>query len=69
MMETKGVLLLSPDDIRRIAFASVTLGEYIQAGGKANLKEELPLHLPLEPFQQLRLLERLIRMHPEIANP
>lgn len=67
-MEAKGILMLSPEDIGRINSNRITLGQYLESGGKAVFREELPLHLLLEPFPHLRLLETLILKHPEIAK-
>ncbi|RAP76107.1 NUDIX domain-containing protein [Paenibacillus montanisoli] len=67
-METKGILILSPDNIKKICSERMTLGQYLESGGKAVFKEELPLHLLLEPFPHLLLLDTLIKKHPEIVT-
>jgi hypothetical protein len=67
-MEAKGILILSPEDIGRINSNRITLGQYLESGGKAMFREDLPLHLLLEPFPHLRLLETLIQKHPQIAK-
>jgi 8-oxo-dGTP pyrophosphatase MutT (NUDIX family) len=68
-MEARGILMLSPEDIRKINSDQITLGQYLESGGKAIFREELPLNLLLEPYPHLRLLETLIQKHPQIANP
>lgn len=65
--ETKGILLLSPADIANIVSAPMTLGQYLESGGRAVFGDALPLHFPLEPFPHLRLLDILIKRHPEIV--
>jgi 8-oxo-dGTP pyrophosphatase MutT (NUDIX family) len=67
-MEAKGILLLRPEEIKSINSKKITLGHYLESGGKAVFKENLPLHLVLEPFPHLRFLEILIKLHPEIIN-
>jgi 8-oxo-dGTP pyrophosphatase MutT (NUDIX family) len=67
-METKGILLLRPEEIKTINSKPMTLGEYLETGGKAVFREDLPHDLVLEPYPHLRLLEILIDMHPEIAR-
>ncbi|QHT62550.1 NUDIX domain-containing protein [Paenibacillus lycopersici] len=67
-METKGILILSPGNIRKINSRRMTLGQYLESGGKAVMKEELPPDLLLEPFPHLLLLELLIERHPEIVT-
>ncbi|CAN7343496.1 NUDIX domain-containing protein [Paenibacillus sp. LjRoot153] len=64
--EAKALLLLSPPDIEKIVTSTITLGQYLESGGKAVFKESLPLNLVLEPFPHLRLLKMLLEKHPEI---
>lgn len=66
--ETKALLLLSPEEIQRIVTAPITLRQYLEAGGNAVWKEQLPLDMILQPFPHLRLLHVLLRIHPEIAQ-
>ncbi|MDF2714368.1 MAG: hydrolase [Paenibacillus sp.] len=66
--ETKGLLLLSPADVANLVSAPITLGQYLESGGRAVFGDTLPLHLPLEPFPHLRLLDVLIKRHPEIVT-
>ncbi|WNC12241.1 NUDIX hydrolase [Brevibacillus brevis] len=66
--ETKGLLLLAPADIARIVGKGMTLGQYLNAGGKAIMQEELPLHLRLEPFPHLKLLQWVLQKHPGILQ-
>lgn len=58
--ETRGLPLLSPADVLRVARTPLTLDDYLQAGGRALLRETLPTHLPLAPFLQLRCLATLL---------
>lgn len=58
--EVKGILLLERDDILRLCRERVTLGEYLDAGGRAILQAELDRERILEPFIQLRLFARLL---------
>ncbi|SDW21899.1 NUDIX domain-containing protein [Paenibacillus sp. CF384] len=67
-METKGILILSPENITKLSSERMTLGQYLKSGGKAVIKEELPLHKLLEPFPHLLLLDTLIKKHPEIVT-
>ena len=66
--ETKGILLLAPTEITKIVSSRITLGQYLDNGGKAVFKENLPLNLTLEPYPHLRLLETLLHIHPEITT-
>lgn len=66
--ETKGLLLLTPTEIATISSGNLTLGHYLENGGKAIFEHCLPLDLPLEPYPHLRLLHALLKLHPEIAN-
>lgn len=65
--ETKGLLLLNQSDIVKIVTNEITLGKYLESGGKAMFNETLPLHFILEPFPHLRLLATLISKHPELV--
>lgn len=67
LAETRGLLLLSPTEVSRLARAPLTLDGYLRAGGRALLREDLPAHLPLEPFLQLRLLATLLERHPDLG--
>lgn len=66
--ETKALLLLSPDDIARLVSSKLTLGQYLGSGGKAVLRDRLSHDMILEPFPHLRLLDRLLKFHPEIGR-
>jgi ADP-ribose pyrophosphatase len=66
--EAKGILLLTPAEIKKIVSSHITLGQYLYNGGKAVLKDNLPLNLILEPYPHLRLLDTLIHIHPEITT-
>ncbi len=58
--EVKGILLLERDDILRLCREQVTLGEFLEAGGRAILQAEFDRERILEPFIQLRLFARLL---------
>lgn len=66
--ETRGLLLLDRAEVLRLARTPPTFAEYLRSGGCAILREELPTHLPLEPFLQLRLLATLLLWHPELLR-
>ncbi len=57
--EVKGILLLDPESIDQICRESITLGQYLQRGGKAIFNELFDRERTLEPFIQLRILSRL----------
>jgi hypothetical protein len=63
--EVKGLLLLTEAEIHRLCNGSMTLKEYLHAGGRAILKEVFDTSRVLEPFAQLRLLSRILRSQPE----
>lgn len=67
LAETRGLLLLSRAEVSRLARAPLTLDQYLRAGGRALLRGDLPAHLPLEPFLQLRLLAALLERHPDLG--
>lgn len=62
--EVKGLILLTRNDIRRLCRGQVTLEEYLCCGGQAILKAAFDQNLVLEPFAQLRLLERILARDP-----
>ena len=66
--EARALLLLRPADIHFLATETVTLANYLAQGGKAVFREELSQHLVLEPFGHLCWLDKLLQLHPEIAN-
>ncbi|CAG7648579.1 hypothetical protein PAESOLCIP111_05631 [Paenibacillus solanacearum] len=67
--EAKALLLLSPADIAALIDRPQTLEQFIASGGKALIKQDIPMHLPLEPFPQVRMLHTLLQKHPDIALP
>ncbi|CAG7644367.1 NUDIX domain-containing protein [Paenibacillus allorhizosphaerae] len=67
--EAKALLLLSPGDIAAMVGSPPTLEQFMESGGQAVIKEDIPRHLRLEPFPQLRMLNALLQKHPEIALP
>jgi len=66
--ETQGLLLLLPDEVRRVARERLTLGAFLEQGGSALLRAPLPLHLPLVPLTQLRALAILLDRHAELVS-
>lgn len=52
--EAVGLLLLRPQDVLWLTREEVTLAEYVTAGGRAALREHLPMGFVLEPFLQPR---------------
>jgi 8-oxo-dGTP pyrophosphatase MutT (NUDIX family) len=66
--ETKALLLLRPCEIHQIVTETITLGHYLEKGGKILFRENLPEHFFLEPLGHLQLLDKLIQLHPEITR-
>ena len=66
--EARALLLLSAADISQIVTGTMTLGHYLNQGGKAVFREELPADFVLEPFPHLQFLYQLIQLHPEITQ-
>jgi 8-oxo-dGTP pyrophosphatase MutT (NUDIX family) len=66
--EARSLLLLTHADIDLIVTRTVTLRQYLERGGQARFKESLALDLVLEPFGHLKILHRLVHIHPEIAR-
>jgi hypothetical protein len=60
--EVKGLLLLKEEEIHRLCHEPMTLEQYLHEGGRAILHAEFDTSLFLEPFVQLRLLSRILRM-------
>lgn len=63
--EIKGLLLLDEAEIHRLCQEPMTLEQYVNNGGKAILKEGFDVSSVLEPFAQLRLLSRILKVQPE----
>lgn len=59
-METRGLLLLAPDQVRQVAHTPMTLRECLAAGGEAILQAETDLDWPLHPSHQVKALDRLM---------
>ena len=66
--ETKALLLLTHADIDLIATHSITLRQYLELGGQARFRESLSLDLILEPYDHLKILHRLMHIHPEMLR-
>lgn len=58
--ESKGVLLLSPENVRVICRKKISLSDYQKLGGISILKTEIDVNLILQPFPQLLFLSRLL---------
>jgi hypothetical protein len=65
--ESKGLLLLTPDDVQQLSRDRLTLKQFLQQGGRAVLRERLPEEMLLEPGVQLMVLARLLEWHPGLA--
>ena len=63
--EVKGLLLLTEEEIHLLCRASVTLEQYLSRGGRAILNAEFDPGRVLEPFVQLRLLSKILRLRSE----
>ena len=61
----KGLLLLDEVQIHRLCQEPMTLEQYVNNGGKVILKEGFDVSSVLEPFAQLRLLSRILKVQPE----
>lgn len=66
--KVKGLLLLTQEEIHRLCLEPLTLEQYLRQGGKAILNAEFDLKLVLEPFVQLRLLSRMLKISQRILN-
>jgi len=67
--ETRGLLLLTRDDVCELASREMTLGDYLAEGKPAILRDDLPplpLTLPLKPTGP-RLLARVLQLHPDLG--
>lgn len=66
--ESKGLLLLSPENVQLICQNNISLREYQQLGGECILKWELDTYLILQPFPQLLFLSRLLIEETELME-
>lgn len=66
LSETKGLLFLSLPEIDKLVNRRVTMQEHLDAGGHAALRQDFPVTLPLAPFYHMRLLHRILALHPEL---
>jgi hypothetical protein len=66
--ETCGLLLLSRQDILLICKHKITLGNFIEQGGKALLSPEINSGLPLKPFPQLLFLAELFEKEANLMD-
>ncbi len=64
--EVKGLLLLDAQAIHRLCREPLTLAGYLDGGGKAILNGDFDPGLVLEPFLQLRLLARILKLDPRL---
>ena len=58
--ESKGLLLLSPENVRLICRKNISLSNYQKLNGVSILKKEIDTNLTLQPFPQLLFLSRLL---------
>ena len=58
--ESKGLLLLSPENVRLICQNKISLSDYHNLDGVSILKTELDMNLILQPFPQLLFLSQLL---------
>lgn len=58
--EVHGLLLLTRDEVLRLCRETVTLDQFLAAGGVALLRTPYPGSMVLEPIKQLRLLATLL---------
>jgi 8-oxo-dGTP pyrophosphatase MutT (NUDIX family) len=66
--EAKGLLMLTADEAQRIVRGGMTLGAYLDAGGRASFSTPLSPDLVLEPFLHLRILARLLEHYPLVRK-
>ena len=59
--ETKGLLLLTHQDIHQICSGKITLNDYEQNGGLSLIKSDMNKDLILHPFPQLLFLSKLLK--------
>ena len=67
-METQGILLLRKEDVESICSGVVSLREYKENGGKIILAKPLPDDAVLSPNIQLRFLNKLFVVEPELMK-
>ena len=58
--ETKGLLLLSPNDVLLICNNKLTLNDYLKQNGSSIIQSVIDRDLILEPFPQLLFLSKLL---------
>jgi ADP-ribose pyrophosphatase YjhB (NUDIX family) len=66
--EIRGLLLLTPADVLKVVYESVTLQRYLCEGGKAILQADFDEYLPLKPLLQLRMLARILQIHSSMTH-
>jgi 8-oxo-dGTP pyrophosphatase MutT (NUDIX family) len=66
--DVAALVLLSPDEVGLPVEGAWTLEQYLARGGEVRWKHELPRHLTLEPYPHLRILHRLLQLHPELPR-
>jgi 8-oxo-dGTP pyrophosphatase MutT (NUDIX family) len=65
--EVQGLVFLNRNDIHRLCTESITLEQYLDRGGKAMLNGGFDVRMDLEPFAQLRLLDKMLNVQSEIS--
>lgn len=66
--EVKGLLFLTREEIHRLCRGPQTLEQFLDSGGFAIMNAAFDKTLVLEPFLQLRLLSRILRMDPDLEG-
>lgn len=64
--ETKGLLLLSPNDVHLICNNKLTLNDYLKQNGSSIIHSVIDRDLILEPFPQLLFLSMLLKEEKEL---
>lgn len=67
--EVRGLLLLNETEIHRLCHEAITLKEYLRCGGTALLNHSFDEDLILEPFLQLRLLSKILKLQSKDTVP
>lgn len=63
--ESKGLLLLTQNNVELICSRPITLNEFLNQNGWAKIKENFNRDLVLEPFPQLLFLSQLLKQEPK----
>ena len=66
--ESKGLLLLSPENVQLICRKKISLSDYQKLDGVSILKAEIDRSLILQPFPQLLFLSRLLNAETKLME-